>query len=90
MICDPLAVTESPRVAVACNFLAERARHHFDQADAVMARSPHRIIRAPKIMGEVYRQMLAAMMARGWSRPRTRVHVNKPHLVWIALRHAFV
>jgi phytoene synthase len=87
---DPQSVIASSRLAVACNFLVDRARHHFDQADAIMARVPHRVIRAPKIMGEVYRKMLAAMVARGWSRPRNRVHINKSHLVWIALRHAFV
>ena len=87
---DPQSVIASSRLAVACNFLADRARYHFDQSDAIMARVPHRVIRAPKIMGEVYRQMLAAMVARGWSRPRNRVHVNKSHLFWIALRHAFV
>lgn len=55
-----------------------------------MARCSHRVVRAPKIMGEVYRQMLVTMVARGWSQPRSRVHVNKSHLVWIALRHAFI
>jgi squalene synthase HpnD len=87
---DPQVVVANSRLAIACNFLADGARHHFDQADAIMARSPHRVVRAPRIMSEVYRQMLAGMVARGWSRPRNRVHVNKSHLVWIALRHAFV
>jgi hypothetical protein len=41
-------------------------------------------------MGEVYNQILADMVARGWSPPRRRIHVNKAYLLWIALRHAFV
>jgi presqualene diphosphate synthase len=55
-----------------------------------MSRCPRRIVRAPKIMGGVYRQMLEGMISRGWARPRSRVHINKPRLIWIALRHAFV
>ncbi len=89
-ILDPIAVVSNPRLGKACAFLAERAGEHFDQADAIMARPPHWVVRAPKIMGEVYRRVLAAMVARGWSRPRSRVHVNKSRLVWIALRHGFI
>ena len=89
-IAEPASVVSNPRLGKACAFVADRARGHFDQADAIMARSPHRVVRAPKIMGEVYRQMLASMVARGWALPRNRVHVNKPYLVWIALRHAFI
>ena len=87
---DPEAVIAHPRLAIACNFVAARANYHFDQANAVMARSPHRLVRAPKIMSEVYHQLLNGMVARGWSPPRHRVHVNKPYLVWIALRHAII
>lgn len=89
-IADPISVVSNPRLGKACAFLAERARDHFGKADEIMARCSHRVVRAPKIMGEVYRQILAAMVARGWSRPRNRVHVKKSHLVWIVLRHAFI
>jgi len=87
---DPTGVTADPRVDTACRFIAERARAHFAEAEKIMSRSPRRLVRAPRIMGEVYRQMLADMTARGWLPPRARVHVNKSHLVWIALRHAFI
>jgi squalene synthase HpnD len=87
---DPESVIANPRISIACGFLADRARDHFAKADGIMARCAHRVVRAPKIMSEVYRQMLATMVARGWSRPRNRVHVNKSRLIWIALRHAFV
>ena len=86
---DPRTVIASANLAAACNYLATRARGHFVEADAIMARSPHRVVRAPKIMGKVYRQILEGMIARGWSPPRQRVRLNKSHLVWIALRHAF-
>jgi squalene synthase HpnD len=87
---DPKAVMSDSRIDVACRFVAERARAHFITSDAIMAAAPRHAIRAPKIMEEVYRKLLDDMVARGWARPRVRVHVNKPRLVWIALRHGFV
>jgi phytoene synthase len=86
----PAAVIVNPRLGTACTYLADRARGHFIEADAIMARCSRRTVRAPRIMGEVYRQILEDMVARGWSWPRSRVHINKPHLLWIALRHAIV
>jgi hypothetical protein len=41
-------------------------------------------------MEAAYRRMLEDMIARGWSPPRTRVHISKPNLLRIALRHAFI
>ena len=87
---DPAAVMAEPRLGEACVMVAERARDHYAKADEIMSRCPRRIVRAPKIMGGVYRQMLEGMISRGWARPRSRVHINKPRLIWIALRHAFV
>jgi phytoene synthase len=54
-----------------------------------MARSPRRVVRAPRIMAEAYRRLLDDMVARGWSAPRRRVRVSRSHLIWTALRHAF-
>jgi phytoene synthase len=87
---DPASVVEDPRLGAACIVVAERAREHYARADEIMSRCPKRVVRAPKIMGGVYRQMLEGMISRGWARPRNRVRINKPHLIWIALRHAFV
>jgi presqualene diphosphate synthase len=87
---DPASVVEDPRLGEACIVVAERARKHYSEANEIMSRCPRRIVRAPKIMGGVYRQMLEGMISRGWARPRGRVHINKPRLIWIALRHAFV
>jgi presqualene diphosphate synthase len=87
---DPAAVMAEPRLGEACVVVAERAREHYAKADEIMSRCPRRIVRAPKIMGVVYRQMLEGMISRGWARPRSRVRINKPRLIWIALRHAFV
>jgi phytoene/squalene synthetase len=87
---DPAVVVEDPRLGEACIVVAARAREHYTKANEIMTRCPRRIVRAPKIMGGVYRQMLEGMISRGWARPRSRVHINKPRLIWIALRHAFV
>jgi phytoene synthase len=87
---NPASVMEEPRLGEACIVVAERAREHYAKANEIMSRCARRVVRAPKIMGGVYRQMLEGMISRGWARPRSRVHINKPRLIWIALRHAFV
>jgi phytoene synthase len=86
----PQSAVTDPRLGTACMFLAERARGHFIKASEIMAGCTRRSVRAPKIMGLVYRQMLEDMIARGWASPRRPVHLNKSQLIWIALRHAFV
>jgi presqualene diphosphate synthase len=87
---DPASVVQDPRLGEACMLVAEKAREHYAKANEIMSRCPRRVVRAPRIMGGVYRQMLEGMISRGWARPRGRVHINKPRLIWIALRHAFV
>jgi phytoene synthase len=87
---DPEAVAANPNLAAACACVVERARYHFKEADAIMARSPRRLVKAPRLMEKAYRKMLDGMVARGWAHPRTRVRVSKPHLIGIALRYAFV
>jgi phytoene synthase len=87
---DLALILSNPRLGAACAFIVELARGHFTKANEIMARCSRQVVRAPRIMGAVYRQMLEDMVSRGWSRPRNRVRVNKSHLLWIALRHAFV
>jgi phytoene synthase len=85
---DPDSVLASPVLGLACTFVAERAREHFIESNLIMARNRRRVVRAPRIMAEVYRRLLDDMLARGWSPPRERVHVSRPHLLWTALRYA--
>ncbi len=87
---DPQFVVLDPRLGVACEIVVTRAREHFREADAIMARCPRRLVRAPRMMEEAYQQMLEEMILRGWSWPRTRVHVSRSHLIKIALRHAII
>jgi presqualene diphosphate synthase len=86
---DPQAALSSPGLATACQQIVDRARMHFAQADKVMKSGPRRPVRAPRIMGEVYRLILEGLVARGWSAPRLRVSVPRLRLVLILLRHAF-
>src|SRR5262249_56202025 len=77
-------------VASGWDFIGERARGHFVKAKEIMTSCPRQVVRAPRVMGAVYRQKLEDMVSRGWAPPRHRVHVKKSYLLWIALRHAFV
>jgi len=87
---DPLTVLASSKLPQVCEAIVARAREHFRKADAIMARSPRRVVRAPRIMGQVYRVMLEGMAARGWAPPRKRVQVSGLRLSWIALQYAIV
>ena len=83
-------VLASPALGKACARLVERARAHFLQADEIMARSPRRTVRAPRIMGEAYRLILGSLVARGWSHPRRPIRLPRSRLLWIIMRHAVI
>jgi squalene synthase HpnD len=87
---DPLSTISDPRLGIACTFVADVARDHFAKSEEIMSRCPRHVVRAPKIMAEVYRQILEDMIVRGWMAPRRRVHAHKLHLLWVALRHAVI
>jgi phytoene synthase len=87
---DPDAVLASPLVGAVCARVVERARGHFASADKIMARSPRRCVRAPRIMGQAYRLILDSLVARGWSPPRRPIRLPRPRLLWIIMRHAFI
>ena len=87
---DPATVLASPRLGQVCARVVERARGHFAQAHEIMARSPRRAVRAPRIMGEAYRLILDSLVARGWSHPRRPIHLPRSRLLWIIMRHALI
>ncbi len=87
---EPLLAMRDNALGIACAFVVERARHHFAKADEIMARSPRRLVRAPRIMEQAYRRMLDEMAMRGWKEPRQRVRINRFHLLGIILRYAFI
>lgn len=87
---DPSAVVAHPSLAEACEPVVTRARMHYAQAEQIMAACPRAAVRAPRIMGVVYRAILDGMVARGWGAPRAPVRLPRTRLLWIVLRHAFL
>src|SRR5437870_1018357 len=79
---EPAAVLSHPALGKVCTHVAERARAYFAEADTIMAQSPRRAVRAPRIMAEAYRLILDSLTARGWAHPRRPVHVPKARLAW--------
>jgi phytoene synthase len=87
---EPAAVLASPGLDKACSRVIERARQYFAEADIIMARSPRKAVRAPRIMGEVYSYYLSEVATRGFAPPRPPIKIPRPRLAWILLRHAIV
>jgi squalene synthase HpnD len=87
---DPAVVLRHPALARACPLVVERARFHFSEAHKIMTRSPRKMVRAPRIMGEVYRRILELLVARGFQAPRRPVRIARVRLAWILLRHALI
>ena len=87
---DPVTALSSPGLSQACATIVTRARQHFEEADTIMARSPRQAVKAPRIMGRVYRVLLEGMVARGWDPPRQRARVSRARIVWIVLRNAII
>jgi phytoene synthase len=85
---DPASVLAHPALAQACAAVTARAWSHFTEADTIMRRAKRSTVKAPRIMGEVYRAMLEGMQERGWAAPRQRVRVRRLYLLWIMLRYA--
>ena len=87
---DPVTALRNPALAKACAEVVERARTHFQEADKIMARVPRKAVRAPRVMGEVYRSILDRLVARGFAAPRAAVRIPRARLAWIMLRHALI
>jgi squalene synthase HpnD len=87
---DPIAVLANPALDRVCAQLVSAARDHFNRADAIMSAAPRRVVRAPRIMGEVYRLMLEGMAQRGFSPPRAPVRPGRLRLLSILARYAFI
>ena len=87
---DPATVIAHPAIGTACASVIARAHTHFAEADKIMARSPRRAVRAPRIMSAAYQAILGKLVARGFSVPRRPVKVSKPLLILTILRYAFI
>ena len=52
-----------------------------------MKKSPRRVVRAPRIMGEAYWLILQLLIARGFAPPRAAIRLPRAKLVFIVLRN---
>jgi phytoene synthase len=84
---DPKAALASPNLGKACAPIIDMAKQYFATAAAIMARCPRQSVKAPRLMGEVYRSILAGVEARGFAPPRERVRVPKHRVLLAVLRH---
>jgi squalene synthase HpnD len=87
---EPIEVVADPGIDAACRWLAAKAHEQYRAADAVLKQRPAGRIRSPRLMREVYSEILKAMEEVGWSAPRNRISLSKPKLLWIVLRHGLV
>jgi phytoene synthase len=85
----PREVASHAALAQACEPVIEKAKTHFEAANAVMARCPRASVKAPRIMGAAYRGILDDLIARGFKPPRQRVSTSKTRLVLAMLRYGF-
>jgi len=86
---DPATVLARPAIGEACNAVVAMAKAHFREAKAIMAKNPRREVRAPRIMGEAYRAILDALIARGFAAPRAAIRLPRAKLIFIVLRNLF-
>jgi phytoene synthase len=87
---DPAAVLASPSIDRACAPLVKAARDHFNAANEIMSSAPRRAVRAPRIMGAVYRRLLDLTATRGFAPPRRPVKLARSRIAWIIMRYAFI
>jgi presqualene diphosphate synthase len=87
---DPVKVIAERNLPKVCVPLVERAKSHFEQADAIMKRNSRRVVRAPRIMSKYYRAILELLIIRGFAAPREPVRINKMAKIAILLRYAII
>ncbi len=87
---EPLDAIADPAIDQACAPVVARARRHFVESDAIIARNPRRVVRTARIMSAAYRSILERLVARGWLPPRAPVKRRRAQLIWIVLCHGIV
>jgi presqualene diphosphate synthase len=86
---DIAEVLNNPALGQACTLVAERARRHFAEANAVTHRCPRAAVRSPRLMASVYKAILDNLVERGWAAPRVCVRPSRSQILWPILRHGF-
>lgn len=77
-----------PNFGAALAEVAEEARHRFAAADTALA-SCGESMRPARVMGQVYRRVLAMLARTGWDRPGALGHprLGRAAKAWIAVRY---
>lgn len=84
---DPRVILTDPGIDQTCRRVAKLAHSHYEAAHRIMGDRPKGDIRAPRLMGAVYAEILKRMEAVGWAPPRRRVRLPKAQLAFLALRY---
>jgi phytoene synthase len=84
---DPHTALAHPALGKVCAVIVEAAKANFRNAKAIMAQSPRRTVRAPRIMAEAYRAILDRLIARGFAAPRAPVRLPRAKIILIVLRN---
>lgn len=84
---EPADVILDPALPQACAPLVAQALDHYEAAQRVMAQCERSVVRAPRIMGAVYRRLLEASVERGFAAPRERIRLGRVPMIAIALKH---
>jgi presqualene diphosphate synthase len=87
---SPHSVLAHPAISAVCLRLAGLARCHYAEARRILAARPPGDLRAARLMGAVYAEILSHMERTGWATPRRRVHLPKWRLAWLALRNGIL
>jgi len=84
---EPGVVLADPAIGKVCAVIVELAATDFREATAIMAQSPRRQVRAPRIMGAAYRVILDTLVGRGFAPPRAPVRLPRARLLLIVARN---
>jgi presqualene diphosphate synthase len=84
-LCDPHLAVANPAIDKACRRVAALAHSHYEAAMRVLKARPKGNLRAPKLMGAVYSEILRLTEIQGWAPPRLRVRLPKTKLLLIVL-----
>ncbi|MGH6851917.1 MAG: presqualene diphosphate synthase HpnD [Methylocella sp.] len=87
---EPRAVLANPALALACAPVIARAKDHFGEASRTMARCPRASVRAPRIMADGYRAVLAGLERRGFAAPRQTIRTPRHRVVLALLRYGLL
>lgn len=87
---EPLAVLAHPALPRACAPTIARAKAHFAEADQIMARCSRASVRAPRIMADVYRAILATLERRGFAQPRPCIRTPRHRVLLAILRYGLL